>query len=116
LKDNDIGDEGIKELAIGVSMNNTLQYLNLEYNQIEHIPSIFLKILKLEIWDQGPTKLKHPPQEIVYQGIDAIKKYYKEFQIEVEIIQKKMILIGEEEVRIIHIEILILIKILSILF
>jgi hypothetical protein len=104
LKGNKIGDEGIKELAIGVSMNNTLQYLDLNNNQIEHILSIFLKIPKLEIWDQYSTKLKHPPQEIVRQGIDAIKKYYKEFQIEVEIIQKKMILIGEEQVRIIHIE------------
>jgi len=99
LKGNKIGDEGIKELAIGVSMNNTLNYLNLNRNKIEHIPSIFLKIPELEIWDQSPTQLKHPPQEIVKQGLNAIKKYYEEFKIEVEIIQKKMILIGEEEVR-----------------
>jgi hypothetical protein len=99
LKDNEIGDEGIKKLAIGVSMNNTLKYLNLNRNKIEHIPSIFLKIPKLEIWNQSPTQLKHPPQEIVKRGLNAIKKYYEEFKIEVEIIQKKMILIGEEEVR-----------------
>ena len=98
MKVNNIGNEGIKELTIGVSMNNTLKYLDLEGNQIEHIPPIFLKIPELEIWHQY-EKLKHPPQEIVKQGLDAIKKYYEEFKIEVEIIQKKMILIGEEEVR-----------------
>ena len=78
---NEIGDEGIKELAVGVSMNNNLQYLNLEYNRIEHIPSIFMKIPQLEIWKQGKDViLKHPPQEIVKQGIEAIKKYYEEYE------------------------------------
>ena len=81
MKDNWIGDEGIKELAVIVSMNNNLQYLNLDHNRIEHIPSIFMKIPELEIWNQEKDVIfKHPPQEIVKQGIEAIKKYYEEYE------------------------------------
>src|SRR5690242_7303030 len=52
LKDNNIGDEGCKELAIGIELNSSIKSLNLEENYIEHIPSVFLKIPNLQTRNQ----------------------------------------------------------------
>ena len=99
MKGNNIRDEGAKFIAESLFFNSSLKSLDLTYNDIEHIPSIFLKIEKLEIWKQRDgVSLKHPPQEIVDKGIEEIKKYYKEFETTSKIIKKKLILIGEERV------------------
>ena len=82
MKGNDIGDEGCKELAIGIEFNSSIKSLNLEENLIEHIPSVFLKIPNLQIWNQSTWKqqvtLKYPPQEVVDKGIEEIRRFYKE--------------------------------------
>ena len=75
-------NDGVKltEIPAEVFQLEQLESLNLSRNKLTEIPESIIELSNLTGLYLGNNPLKHPPLEIAYRGIKAIKQYFQQLQ------------------------------------
>jgi len=87
----------LSEIPDSITRLTNLQSLDLENNQITKVPAAICQLIKLSNLDLSKNPIAEPPLEVVKEGIEAIRQYFK--QIETEgidyLYEAKLLIVGE---------------------
>jgi small GTP-binding protein len=97
LQSLDLGNNRISEIPDLITRLTNLQSLDLRNNRISKIPDSITRLQKLTYLELVENPITEPPLEIVEEGIEAIRQYFK--QIETEgidyLYEAKLLIVGE---------------------
>jgi internalin A len=92
-----LSDNELSELPDSISRLQNLSQLYLSNNQLSELPDFITRLQNLSTLDLIENPLINPPIEIAYQGIKAIREYFREKAEEGEdtLYEAKLIIVGE---------------------
>ena len=87
----------LSEIPDSITRLTNLQSLYLSYNSLSEIPDSITRLQKLTLLNLDENPITKPPLEVVKEGIEAIRQYFK--QIETEgvdyLYEAKLLIVGE---------------------
>ena len=93
----DLSENNITEIPEVITRLTNLQSLNLSFNSLSAIPDSITRLQKLTHLNLDENPITEPPLEVVKEGIEAIRQYFK--QIETEgidyLYEAKLLIVGE---------------------
>ena len=92
-----LSDNELSKLPNSISFLHNLSELYLSNNQLSKLPDFITRFHNLSTLDLSENPLVNPPIEIAYQGIEAIREYFREKAEEGEdtLYEAKLIIVGE---------------------
>jgi len=97
LQSLDLGYNSLSAIPDSITRLTNLQSLGLENNQITEVPVAICQLINLSYLDLSNNPIAEPPLEVVKEGIEAIRQYFK--QIETEgvdyLYEAKLLIVGE---------------------
>jgi len=85
LKVLDFSFNYLSELPESITQLHNLEELIIDNNQFTTLPDTIIRLSNLYYLSVEDNPLRHPPLEIATKGIDVIRKYYAEFELETDV-------------------------------
>jgi GTPase SAR1 family protein len=92
-----LSDNRLSVLPDGIGHLSQMASLNLRGNQLRSLPDTLYRLKNLRWLDVDENPLETPPPEVVKNGVDAIKDYFRQinFQGTDHLYEAKLIIVGE---------------------
>lgn len=84
LKHLDLSSNSIEFVPVGIEMLTRLQFLDLSENNFSHVPQQALSIESLKTLDLRYNPISDIPDEVLEQGVEAIRAYYESLGAETD--------------------------------
>jgi small GTP-binding protein len=97
LQSLDLYFNSLSEIPDSISRLTNLQSLDLSYNSLSTIPVSITRLTNLSYLDLDENPIAEPPLEVVENGIEAIRTYFQQLEIEgVDYLyEAKLLIVGE---------------------